>query len=140
MTFTGSIDEPTQNEPNSQVSETPLSQRGTGQNVLFATPLERAQSAASQVNNEINSRSQQQNVGNGTDFTFGNGNGQNAGNGNGTGVGNISVTDFMRAMSQQMHVHDFRRDGEKVNVRGGIDRVLRDSRIDGHAEQYLLKY
>ena len=45
MTFTGSIDEPTQNESGTQVNETPLSQRGTGQNVLFATPLSRAQSA-----------------------------------------------------------------------------------------------
>ena len=38
----------------------------------------------------------------------------------------MPFADFMRVMSQQVHAHDFRRDGEKVNIRGGIDRVLRD--------------
>ena len=121
MTVTGTNDQPTQRESNTQntqTNETPISQRGSGQNVLFTTPLARAQAAASQVHNNIRDRSQQQ--------TAGNGAGSAGVTNTGAGINNMSVADFMHAMSQQMHVHDFRRDGEKVNIRGGIDRVLRE--------------
>ena len=59
MTVTGTNDQPTQHESNTQntqTNETPISQRGSGQNVLFTTPLARAQAAASQVGTSIRNR------------------------------------------------------------------------------------
>ena len=128
MTFTGSPNNETPSESQTQTNATPLSQRGSGQSVLF-TPLQAAQAAAAQISQQrLQAESQQQqqvDAGSGS----GSGNDGNAGDGNtctAAITNNMSFADFMRVMSQQVHAHDFRRDGEKVNIRGGIDRVLRD--------------
>ena len=88
MTFTGSPNESTPNESQTQQDVTPLSQRGSGQNALFATPMHAAQAAAQQVTNRIsNSVHQQQQAaaGNGA----GNGDGGRVGDGN-TGTAAIN--------------------------------------------------
>ena len=81
MTFTGSPDESTPNESQTQQDVTPLSQRGSGQNALFTSPIHAVQAAAQQVANRIAGTTQsQQQVGAGNGA--GNGNGGYAGDGN----------------------------------------------------------
>ena len=85
-------------ESQSTQDATPLSQRGSGQNALFATPVQTVQAAAQQVADRISNSVQAQQqaaAGNGA----GNGNGGSVGGGN-TGTAaindNMSFADFMR--------------------------------------------
>ena len=81
MNVTGSNDERTQNESDTQRNETPISQRGSGQSVLFTPPSTAVQAAAAQVADQTRGSSQQQQVaGKGTGGTYGNIG--NAGDGN----------------------------------------------------------
>ena len=59
MTFTGAPNVSTQDESQSQQTATPISQRGSGQSVLF-TPLQDAQVAAAQISQQHRQAASQQ--------------------------------------------------------------------------------
>ena len=81
MTFTGSPNNETPSESQTQTNATPLSQRGSGQSVLF-TPLQAAQAAAAQISQQQQQAGAQQQQQAGAGSGSGDGNGASAGIGN----------------------------------------------------------